>query len=142
MGSADCEPISELCRYPALSKAVDFGPSFLPPSWGRFFWAKKNPPVVVGAISRVQTHNAARAEYDRSAALRIYSRALKSPSGDVSARCVPRFNDRTRLGVTCRVRRRATSVEPSKTSMTRFADRALRHTFVFGPAFNRHSYFF
>jgi hypothetical protein len=26
--------------------------------------------------------------------------------------------------------------------MTRFADRALRHTFDFGPGFNRHSYFF
>jgi hypothetical protein len=26
--------------------------------------------------------------------------------------------------------------------MTRFADRALRHTFVFGSGFNHHSYFF
>jgi hypothetical protein len=43
-------------------------------------------------------HNAARAQYDRSAAL--YSRALKSPSGDVCVRSVPRFNDNTRLGVT------------------------------------------
>jgi hypothetical protein len=36
-------------------------------------------------------HNAARAEYDRSAALRLYSWALKSPSRDQSARAVPRF---------------------------------------------------
>jgi hypothetical protein len=36
-------------------------------------------------------HNAARAEYDRSAALRIYSWALKSPSTDQPARAVPKF---------------------------------------------------
>jgi hypothetical protein len=36
-------------------------------------------------------HNAARAEYDRSAALRLYSWALKSPSRNQSARAVPRF---------------------------------------------------
>jgi hypothetical protein len=58
MGSADCEPISELCRYAALSKAVNFGLSF-PPELG---------PIL---LDKEQTHNAARAEYGRSAAQRI-----------------------------------------------------------------------
>jgi hypothetical protein len=79
------EPKSKACRAPPARPCAR-RPQ-LPPSWGRFFWSAVLTARRPEAISRAETHNAAKAEY---AALRI-KLGTEIPSEDMTAQAVPSF---------------------------------------------------
>ena len=105
MGSADCEPTLVPCRIPPPALlCVNFGPGLprLGPFLGLPLTAPRDAP---------KKHNAACAEYDRSAAP-VDTGPPQLPSGDMSAQGVSRF---TRSGTAGRAVDRCQRSMPTAT---------------------------